>query len=123
MINKESRNKLRKKRHRRIKKRVFGTAEKPRLVVFRSNKHIYAQIIDDVEGKTLVAANSLQKDVAGNIEESMSPKNIAGVIGKSLAEKAVKNGVESVIFDRAGYKYHGRVAALADAARKAGLKF
>lgn len=104
----------------RIRKVVSGTTSRPRLAVFRSNKEIYAQIIDDQNGKTIVAASSRDKDFAkakGNKSE------IATLVGKSLGEKAVKAGLESISFDRGGYLYHGRVKSLADGAREAGLKF
>lgn len=123
MIKKESKNALRKKRQNRVRQSLSGTAAKPRLSVFRSSRHIYAQVIDDREGRTLLAANSLQKDVASNIKDDMTNKEIAKVVGKALAEKAKTSGIADVVFDRAGYKYHGRVAALADAAREGGLKF
>ena len=102
----------------RIRKIVSGTAAKPRLSVFRSNKEIYAQLVDDVAGVTLVAASSRDKDVA-----SGSKSESAASVGKAIAEKAAKAGVESVSFDRNGYLYHGRVKVLAEAAREAGLKF
>lgn len=121
MIKKISRNKLRKRRHKRIRKKVFGTKERPRLVVFRSAKHMYAQIIDDTIGKTLVAANTLQKDVAEKITDDMSRIDIARLVGEIVGKRAKAKGIEKVVFDRAGYKYHGRVAALADGAREAGL--
>ena len=103
----------------RIRKVIFGTASKPRLSVFRSNKEIYAQIVDDNAGVTLVAVSSRDKE----IEATGSKLEIAKVVGKSIAEKAIKSGVEGVAFDRNGFLYHGRVKALADAAREAGLKF
>lgn len=109
------------RRHRiknRIRKVVSGTADKPRLSVFRSNKEIYAQIVDDVAGKTLVAVSSRDKEIT-----SGSKAEIAGLVGKAIAEKAVKAGVKTVAFDRNGYLYHGRVKVLAEAAREAGLKF
>jgi large subunit ribosomal protein L18 len=101
-----------------IRKRVIGTPDRPRLTVFRSLRHTYAQLIDDLSGKTIVAANSMQLDggAGGN-------KGSATQVGKALAEKAIAAGVKDVAFDRNGYRYHGRVAALADAAREAGLKF
>ncbi|SEB79112.1 LSU ribosomal protein L18P [Tenacibaculum sp. MAR_2009_124] len=102
----------------RIRKIITGTAQKPRLSVFRSNKEIYAQLIDDVAGVTLVSASSRDKEVS-----SSSKVEAATAVGKSIAEKAVKAGVETVAFDRNGYLYHGRVKVLADAAREAGLKF
>ena len=107
------------KRHRRVRKNISGTAERPRLNVFRSLNHIYAQIIDDTKGVTLVAASSLEKDFegyGGNIEAA---KNV----GKKVAEKALAAGIKQVVFDRGGYIYHGRVAALADGAREGGLEF
>ena len=103
----------------RIRKVVYGTATKPRLSVFRSNKEIYAQLIDDNSGITLVSVSSRDKE----IESAGTKIDIAKAVGKSIAEKAVKSGVESVAFDRNGFLYHGRVKALADAAREAGLKF
>ena len=104
---------------RRIRKIVSGTASQPRLSVYRSNKEIYAQIINDENGVTLVAASSIEKDVKakGNKTE------VASIVGKAIAEKAVKAGIEKIAFDRGGYLYHGRVKALAEAAREAGLKF
>ncbi len=108
------------RRHRRVRKRVTGTAERPRLSVFRSNRHIEAQVIDDRTGTTLAAAStiepSLRDDATGNVEA-------AGRVGRLVAERAREAGVETVVFDRGGYRYHGRVAALADAARDAGLEF
>ncbi|GAB1856402.1 50S ribosomal protein L18 [Flavobacteriaceae bacterium MHTCC 0001] len=104
----------------RIRKVVSGTEARPRLTVFRSNKEIYAQIVDDVSGKTLSAASSRDKDIAkakGNKSE------VAALVGKSIAEKALKAGIETISFDRGGYLYHGRVKSLADGAREAGLKF
>ena len=120
MIKKTSRNELRKKRHYRVRTKVSGTAERPRLNVFRSNKHIYAQIIDDVTGRTLVSASTMDKDLnitaTGNAEA-------AATIGTTIAMKALDANITTVVFDRAGYLYHGRVAKLAEAAREAGLKF
>lgn len=104
---------------RRIRKIVTGTAEQPRLAVFRSNKEIYAQIINDATGTTLVAASSKQKD----IKAKGTKTEIAATVGKAIAEKAVKAGIEKISFDRGGYLYHGRVKALAEAAREGGLKF
>jgi len=103
----------------RVRKVVFGTATRPRLSVFRSNKEIYAQLVDDNTGTTLVSVSSRDKE----IEATGSKLEIAKVIGKNIAEKAIKAGVEGVAFDRNGFLYHGRVKALADAAREAGLKF
>jgi len=101
----------------RIRSRVFGTPEKPRLSVFRSNKQIYAQVIDDVNGKTIIAASS------ANVEEKLNKIEKANLVGKSLAEKATQAGIEKVVFDRNGYLYHGRIKSLADGAREGGLKF
>ena len=110
---------LRARRHKRVRKKIFGTAERPRLVVFRSNRGIAAQLVDDLEGKTLAAANWLQlkKSFKGNKSAQ------AAEVGKLLAANARKAKVENVVFDRGGYLYHGRVKALAEAAREGGLKF
>ena len=104
----------------RIRKVVSGTASTPRLSVFRSNKEIYAQVIDDLSGKTLAAASSLDKAIAG---QKVAKIEQAKLVGKAIGEKAVQAGIQSVTFDRNGYLYHGRVKSLADAAREAGLKF
>ena len=112
----------RQRRKRHVRKKVNGTPDRPRLTVFRSHKNIYAQIIDDVEGKTLVAASTLSKD----LDESLAgggDRAAASAIGKALAAKAVKAGIKKVVFDRNGFAYHGRVRDLADAARKGGLEF
>lgn len=115
---KKSRAEVRKAIHRRIRKKVRGTAERPRLAVYRSLKHIYAQIIDDDNGKTLVAASTLEKDLrgdnGGNIEAAVR-------VGRAIAERALAVGITQVVFDRGGYVYHGRVKALIDASREAGL--
>ena len=118
MIKNESRNELRKKRHARVRTKVSGTKEVPRLSVFRSNSQIFAQLIDDEKGTTLVSSSSLSMklDNGGNIEG-------AKLVGKDIAEKAKKAKITNVVFDRGGYLYHGRIKALADAAREAGLKF
>lgn len=113
----KTRQELRQARHARIRKRISGTPERPRLAVFRSLKHIYAQIIDDTTGTTLASASSMEKDLAsGNIEG-------AKAVGAKLAARAKEKGIQAVIFDRGGVRYHGRVASLADAAREAGLEF
>ena len=109
----------RKRRHKRVRGKIAGTPERPRLNVFRSEKHIYAQLIDDVNGVTLCSASSLEKGFDG----SGSNKEGAQKVGKQVAERAVKNGIENVVFDRGGYIYHGRVKELAEAAREGGLKF
>jgi len=106
------------RRHRRVRSKITGTAARPRLAVYRSNARIYAQVIDDASGHTLVAASSLDKDVAGSKRAEQ-----AALVGKLLAERAKEAGVQAVVFDRGGYLYHGRVKALADAAREAGLEF
>ena len=116
---KDSRNEIRQRIHKRIRSRVSGTTERPRLAVFRSVSHIYAQVIDDGVGHTLVAAASTEKTLAGkggNVEG-------AKLIGKAVAERAKEKGIKRVVFDRGGYLYHGRIKALADAAREAGLEF
>lgn len=120
MIKKQDKNEARRKRHMRIRARLQGTTERPRLCVYRSNKHIYAQIIDDVSGKTLAAASTLE-DGAG-VEKTWD-KGAAEAVGKLIATRAKDKGIEAVVFDRGGYIYHGRVAAVADAAREAGLSF
>ena len=107
------------RRHQRVRGKISGTAERPRLCVFRSEKNIYAQIIDDVAGKTLVSASSVEKDFEG----SGSNKEAARKVGKTVAERAVAKGIEDVVFDRGGYIYHGRVQELAEGAREGGLKF
>lgn len=122
MITKKDKNQLRLKRHLRVRKNIFGTAECPRLNVYRSTNHIYAQVIDDETGNTLVAANTLQADIKGQLSE-LTKVQQAELVGKTLAEKAAEKGITKVVFDRGGYLYTGRVAALADGARKAGLQF
>lgn len=111
----------RKLRHLRIRKKVFGTPERPRLCVFKSLKYIYAQIIDDTRGHTLVTATSLEKGFSDM--KSRDTIEAAKKVGELIAKRAVQKGIKSVVFDRSGYKYHGRIAALADAARAAGLEF
>ena len=107
------------RRHRRVRKKVLGTAARPRLAVFRSNKHIYAQLIDDVAGATLASASTSEKGLSGN----GATVEAAKAVGQRLGERAKAAGVTSVVFDRGGFKYHGRVAAVADGARDAGLEF
>lgn len=122
MINPLDRSRERRRIHRRIRAKISGNSNRPRLCVYRSSKNIYAQIVDDALGKTLVAASTMEKDVrgdlkqAGNIQASM-------LVGKAIAERARARGIESVVFDRGGYLYHGRIKALAAAARESGLKF
>jgi len=121
MIEKMARNELRKRRHNRIRKTVLGTKDKPRVSVFRSIRQIYVQIIDDVTGSTMVAASSLEKALRESSEGT--PKDLAKKVGKLLGEKAKTKGITSIVFDRGGYKYHGRIAALAEGMREAGLEF
>ena len=119
---KASRNDRRLKRHARVRRDVFGTPEKPRLCVFRSNSNISAQIIDDVNGCTLVSASSIDKDLKAEIGYGGN-KEAAKAVGKAIGEKAIAKGIKAVCFDRGGYLYHGRVKELADGAREAGLEF
>ncbi len=122
MINKESRSKVRAKKHLRIRNRFSGTAERPRLAVFRSNNHMYAQIIDDTVGNTLVSASTVQKDVKAELEKT-NDVAAAAYLGKVIAKKALDKGITTVVFDRGGFIYQGKIKALADAAREAGLEF
>ena len=115
-----SRGAARRKRHQRIRLHLAGTQDRPRLAVFRSLNHIYAQVIDDASGKTLVAASTVEKDLRGSTSTKTEE---AAVVGRLLAERAKAAGIERVVFDRAGFRYHGRVKSLADAAREAGLEF
>ena len=112
----------RKRRHIRVRRKLAGTGERPRLNVFRSLKHIYAQVIDDVEGRTLASASTVDSDLAANMS-GKTKKEQAAAVGKAVAERAVAAGVTQVVFDRGGYLYHGRVQALAESAREGGLKF
>lgn len=118
MISKPDKNKLRQKRHQRIRRNLSGTAERPRLNIFRSNKNIYAQVIDDVEGVTLASASTLDSEVSEGQKTEQ-----AATVGELVAKRAKENNIEEVVFDRGGYQYHGRVKALADAARENGLNF
>ena len=122
MISKRSRSELRAKKHRRIRNRVSGTASTPRLAVFRSNNHMYAQIIDDTEGRTLVSASTVQKEVKAELEKT-NDVAAAAYLGTVIGKRAVEAGITSVVFDRGGFIYQGKVKALADAAREAGLNF
>jgi large subunit ribosomal protein L18 len=112
----------REKRHRSLRKRIEGTAERPRLAIFRSSRHIYAQVIDDLANKTLVGTSDLAFDEAAGGEDA-DKKATAKKVGAAIAKKCLEKGIDKVVFDRAGFKYHGRVSALADGAREAGLKF
>ena len=122
MIKKPSRTEIRQKKHKRMRGHLSGTAECPRLAVFRSNKHMDAQIVDDVSGKTLAAASTLQADVREGLEYTDNVA-AAAAVGKAIGEKAAKAGIKTVVFDRGGFLYHGKIQALADAAREAGLDF
>jgi large subunit ribosomal protein L18 len=122
MINKKSRAVVREQKHRRLRNHLAGTAERPRLAVFRSNSNMYAQIIDDEAGKTLVSASTLDKDLKSSLEHTDNVE-AAAALGTAIAKKALDAGIKQVVFDRAGYIYAGKVAALADAAREAGLEF
>ena len=120
MVSKKSRSEVRRKKHMKLRNRFSGTAERPRLAVFRSNNHMYAQIIDDTVGNTLVAASTLQKDVKAELEKTNNV-DAAAYLGKVIAEKAKEKGITEVVFDRGGFIYQGKIKALADAAREAGL--
>jgi len=122
MVRKESRQEVRVKKHKRIRNRFSGTAERPRLAVFRSNSHMYAQIIDDTVGNTLVSASTLEKEVKAELEKTNNV-DAAAYLGTVIAKRAMEKGITTVVFDRGGYIYHGKIAALAEAAREAGLQF
>ena len=122
MVSNTNRSEVRKNKHRRIRSRLSGTPEKPRLSVFRSNNHMYAQVIDDVAGNTIVSASTLQADVKEGLEKT-NDVAAASKLGEVIAKKALDNGVKKVVFDRSGYIYQGKVKALAEAAREAGLEF
>ncbi len=122
MVSKECRSKIRVKKHNKIRNRFSGTAERPRLAVFRSNNHMYAQIIDDTVGNTLVAASTLDKDVKAELEKT-NDVAAAAHLGTVIAKKALEKGIATVVFDRGGFIYAGKIQALADAAREAGLNF
>ncbi len=122
MVSKESRQKVRVKKHMKIRNRFSGTAERPRLAVFRSNNHMYAQIIDDTVGNTLVAASTLEKEVKAELEKTNNV-DAAAYLGTVIAKRAIEKGIKEVVFDRGGFIYQGKIAALADAAREAGLEF
>lgn len=122
MVSKKSRSEVREKKHRRLRNRFSGTAERPRLAVFRSNNHMYAQIIDDVAGVTLAAASTVEKEVKAELTKTNNV-DAAAYLGTVIGKRAVEKGIKEVVFDRGGYIYQGKVAALADAAREAGLTF
>ena len=122
MVSKKSRTLVRENKHRKLRNRFSGTAERPRLAVFRSNNHMYAQIIDDTVGKTLVSASTLDKDVKAELEKT-NKVEAATVVGTVVAKKALEKGITTVVYDRGGFVYEGKVKALAEAAREAGLEF
>ena len=122
MVSKKSRSEVRVKKHERMRNRFAGTAERPRLAVFRSNNHMYAQIIDDSVGNTLVAASTVEKAVKAELEHT-NDTDAAAYVGTLIAKRALERGIEEVVFDRGGFIYQGKIQALADAAREAGLKF
>lgn len=122
MVSKESRSKVRINKHRKLRNRFTGTPERPRLAVFRSNNHMYAQIIDDTVGNTLVSASTLQKDVKAELDKT-NDVAAAAYLGTAIAKKALEKGITAVVFDRGGFIYQGKVKALAEAAREAGLEF
>ena len=122
MVSKKSRTEVRVKKHRRVRNHLAGTAERPRLAVFRSNNHMYAQIIDDTVGKTLVSASTLDKEVKAECEKTNNV-DAAAVVGTVVAKRALEKGITTVVYDRGGFVYEGKVKALAEAAREAGLEF
>ena len=122
MVSKKSRSEVRVKKHERMRNRFAGTAERPRLAVFRSNNHMYAQIIDDSVGNTLVAASTVEKAVKAELEHT-NDTDAAAYVGTLIAKRALEKGIEEVVFDRGGFIYQGKIAALAEAAREAGLEF
>ncbi len=122
MINKESRNVIRQKKHLKIRSRFSGTTERPRLAVYRSNNHVYAQVIDDTVGKTIVSASTVEKKVASELKKT-NDTDAAAYVGKVIAERALAANIKEVVFDRGGFIYTGKVKALAEAAREAGLVF
>ena len=122
MVSKKSRSEVRLNKHRKLRNRFSGTAERPRLAVFRSNNHMYAQIIDDTVGKTLVAASTVEKEVSAELEKTNNV-DAAAYLGTVIAKRAIEKGISAVVFDRGGFIYQGKIQALAEAAREAGLEF
>jgi len=122
LLKQYNRNEERKKRHRRVRQKVYGTPERPRLNVFRSNKHIYAQVINDEDGRTIVAASTLDKELKDKLT-STANKEAARLVGQLVGKRALEKGIDKVVFDRGGYLYHGKVKELAEGAREAGLEF
>lgn len=123
MVDAEKIRAARERRHRRVRRRVSGTPERPRLNVFRSAMHIYAQVIDDTRGHTLASASTLDPQVKAQLSNGLKKTDEAKIVGRVLAQRALARGIKKVVFDRGGYKYHGRVKALADGAREGGLEF
>lgn len=123
MIKKSSRLRRRLKRQQRIRRTLTGSAERPRLSVFRSARHIYAQAIDDISGKTIASASTIDKETRDSVKSYTGNRDSAAQVGRDIAERLLKGGVETVVFDRGGNRYHGRIKSLADAAREGGLKF
>lgn len=122
MVSKKSRSEVRVNKHRKLRNRFSGTAERPRLAVFRSNNHMYAQIIDDTVGNTLVSASTLEKEIKAELNKT-NDVEAAAYLGKVIAKRAMDKGISEVVFDRGGFLYHGKIEALAEAAREAGLVF
>ena len=122
MVSKKSRSEVRRKKHMKLRNRFSGTAERPRLAVFRSNNHMYAQIIDDTVGNTLVSASTLEKEIKAELNKT-NDVEAAAYLGKVIAKRAMDKGISEVVFDRGGFLYHGKIEALAEAAREAGLVF
>jgi large subunit ribosomal protein L18 len=122
MITQIDRSAERRRIHKRIREKISGSSSRPRLCVYRSSKYVYAQIVDDVHGKTLVAASTAEKDVRGDLKQAGNIQ-ASKLVGKTIAERARAKGIETVVFDRGGYLYHGRIKAVAEAARESGLKF
>lgn len=122
MFKKVNRDAIRRRKHLSIRNKISGTAERPRLSIYRSNNNIFAQLVDDVNGVTLVSASTIDKEIKGNVKHGGNIES-AKLVGKAIAERAVAKEITEIVFDRSGYKYTGRVAALAEAAREAGLKF
>ena len=122
MVSKKSRTAVRENKHRKLRNRISGTAERPRLSVYRSNSHIYCQVIDDVAGNTLVSASTLEKEIKAELEKTNNV-DAAAHLGTVIGKRALEKGIKEVVFDRGGYIYQGKVQALADAAREAGLEF
>ncbi|PNR97120.1 50S ribosomal protein L18 [Petrotoga sp. 9PWA.NaAc.5.4] len=122
MIKPIDKKRMRNKRHLRVRRRITGTSDKPRMTIFKSEKHIYAQIIDDTKGHTIVSASTVEKELKEKLTKTWD-QNAAYEVGRLIAKRAKEKGINNIVFDRSGYKYHGKVKALAEAAREEGLKF